>query len=59
VSFPPCRAACSSRRSGAGFPIFVRRRTAGSKFMEYAFFFAKYFGSGVIVATAFIHVSFN
>jgi len=25
--------------------------------MEYAFFFAKYFGSGVIVATAFIHVS--
>jgi hypothetical protein len=27
--------------------------------MEMAFFFAKYFGSGVIVATAFIHVSFE
>jgi solute carrier family 39 (zinc transporter), member 1/2/3 len=25
--------------------------------MEYGFFFAKYFGSGVIIATAFIHVS--
>lgn len=27
--------------------------------MEYGFFFAKYFGSGVIIATAFIHVSLH
>jgi len=40
---------------GAIFPIFARRRIK-NKYMEYAFFFAKYFGSGVIIATAFIHL---
>lgn len=41
---------------GAWFPIFAKRQP-GLKVPETAFFIAKYFGSGVIIATAFIHVS--
>ena len=43
---------------GAVFPVFARRRLT-HPLMEYGFFFAKYFGSGVIIATAFIHVSYE
>ncbi|GAM89439.1 hypothetical protein ANO11243_074770 [Dothideomycetidae sp. 11243] len=40
---------------GAWFPTFaVRRRGIGVP--KFAFFIAKYFGSGVIIATAFIHL---
>lgn len=41
---------------GACLPIFAATRK-GITALECASFFAKYFGSGVIVATAFIHVS--
>ena len=41
---------------GAWFPVFAARHK-GVGVPEWAFFIAKYFGSGVIVATAFIHVS--
>lgn len=41
---------------GAWFPIFASRGRERRK-DSWAFFVAKYFGSGVIVATAFIHVS--
>ncbi|KAF2671452.1 putative plasma membrane low affinity zinc ion transporter [Microthyrium microscopicum] len=41
---------------GALVPVISRRRTQDNKLMEKVFFFAKYFGSGVIVATAFIHL---
>lgn len=40
---------------GAWFPVFAARHR-GVGVPEWAFFVAKYFGSGVIVATAFIHV---
>ncbi|KAF2837088.1 low-affinity zinc ion transporter-like protein [Patellaria atrata CBS 101060] len=40
---------------GAWFPVFARRH-AGLHVPEWAFFVAKYFGSGVIIATAFIHL---
>ncbi|KAF2454245.1 ZIP zinc transporter-domain-containing protein [Lineolata rhizophorae] len=41
---------------GAMFPVFAKRhKSVGVP--EWAFFIAKYFGSGVIIATAFIHVS--
>jgi zinc transporter 1/2/3 len=40
---------------GAVFPVFAARHK-GVGVPEWAFFVAKYFGSGVIVATAFIHV---
>lgn len=40
---------------GAWFPVFARRH-AGMGVPEWAFFVAKFFGSGVIIATAFIHV---
>jgi solute carrier family 39 (zinc transporter), member 1/2/3 len=40
---------------GACFPIFAKRNK-GLKVPEWTFFVAKYFGSGVIVATAFIHL---
>ena len=40
---------------GAVFPVIAKRRQ-GSKLPEWPFFIAKYFGSGVIVATAFIHL---
>ena len=43
---------------GAWFPVFAARHK-GVGIPEWAFFVAKYFGSGVIVATAFIHVSRN
>lgn len=41
---------------GAWFPVFAKRHR-GVGVPEWAFFIAKYFGSGVIIATAFIHVS--
>lgn len=42
--------------SGALFPVFANRhRNLGVP--DWVFFFVKFFGSGVIVATAFIHVS--
>ena len=40
---------------GAVFPVFANRHK-GLKVPEWTFFVAKYFGSGVIVATAFIHL---
>ncbi|GAQ07163.1 zinc-regulated transporter 1 [Aspergillus lentulus] len=40
---------------GAVFPVFARS-FGTSKFLRRAFFVAKYFGSGVIIATAFIHL---
>ena len=40
---------------GACFPVFAERHR-GVGVPEWAFFVAKYFGSGVIIATAFIHV---
>jgi len=41
---------------GAWFPVFAARHR-GIGVPDWAFFVAKYFGSGVIIATAFIHVS--
>src|SRR4051794_30007641 len=40
---------------GAVFPFFANRHK-GLKIPEWVFFICKYFGSGVIVATAFIHL---
>ncbi|GAB7353680.1 hypothetical protein MBLNU459_g4086t1 [Dothideomycetes sp. NU459] len=40
---------------GAWFPVFAARHR-GVGVPEWAFFIAKYFGSGVIIATAFIHL---
>ncbi|KAL9107923.1 MAG: hypothetical protein Q9227_007245 [Pyrenula ochraceoflavens] len=40
---------------GAVFPVYAERHR-GVGVPEWAFFIAKYFGSGVIVATAFIHL---
>lgn len=40
---------------GACFPVYANRHK-GLKVPEWTFFVAKYFGSGVIVATAFIHL---
>lgn len=40
---------------GTVFPIFAKRHQ-GLKIPEWVFFICKYFGSGVIVATAFIHL---
>ncbi|GIZ39431.1 hypothetical protein CKM354_000281400 [Cercospora kikuchii] len=40
---------------GALFPVYAARHR-GTGVPEWAFFIAKYFGSGVIVATAFIHL---
>ncbi|PYI15171.1 ZIP zinc/iron transport family [Aspergillus violaceofuscus CBS 115571] len=40
---------------GALFPVFARSFSDG-KLSKWAFFVAKYFGSGVIIATAFIHL---
>jgi zinc transporter 1/2/3 len=41
---------------GALFPVFTRRFSRGGGFPKWCFFIAKYFGSGVIIATAFIHL---
>ena len=41
---------------GACFPVFAARHK-GTKIPPSIFFVAKFFGSGVIIATAFIHVS--
>jgi len=41
---------------GAWFPVYASRHR-GIGVPDWAFFIAKYFGSGVIIATAFIHVS--
>jgi zinc transporter 1/2/3 len=40
---------------GSVFPVYANRHK-GMKVPEWTFFVAKYFGSGVIVATAFIHL---
>ncbi|OJJ46961.1 hypothetical protein ASPZODRAFT_1863327 [Penicilliopsis zonata CBS 506.65] len=40
---------------GAVFPV-LARRLGGAGIPSWAFFIAKYFGSGVIIATAFIHL---
>ncbi|ETN36772.1 uncharacterized protein HMPREF1541_09050 [Cyphellophora europaea CBS 101466] len=40
---------------GATFPVFAKRQQ-GMRIPEWCFFFCKYFGSGVIVTTAFIHL---
>lgn len=40
---------------GAAFPVYAGRHR-GVGVPEWAFFIAKYFGSGVIIATAFIHL---
>jgi len=40
---------------GALFPVYAKRQR-GLKVPEWTFFIAKYFGSGVIIATAFIHL---
>lgn len=40
---------------GGIFPVYAKRQQ-GSNLPEWPFFIAKYFGSGVIVATAFIHL---
>jgi len=40
---------------GAVFPVFAKRHK-GMKIPEWVFFICKYFGSGVIIATAFIHL---
>ncbi|KAL0262468.1 low-affinity Zn(2+) transporter zrt2 [Diplodia seriata] len=40
---------------GAWFPVYARRH-AGAGMPEWPFFIAKFFGSGVIIATAFIHL---
>lgn len=45
----------SNRSIGAAFPVFAQRHE-GVGVPEWAFFAVKYFGSGVIIATAFIHV---
>ena len=42
---------------GTWFPVFAARHP-GAGVPSWAFFIAKYFGSGVILATAFIHVSY-
>ena len=44
--------------TGACFPVFAKRHR-GLGVPDWAFFIAKYFGSGVIIATAFIHVSYR
>ncbi|KAJ6079475.1 hypothetical protein N7467_009228 [Penicillium canescens] len=41
---------------GAVFPVFARRFGKDGGFPKWCFFIAKYFGSGVIIATAFIHL---
>ena len=43
-------------RLGACFPVYASRHE-GTHVPSWAFFIAKYFGSGIIIATAFIHVS--
>ncbi|QDS68862.1 hypothetical protein FKW77_007394 [Venturia effusa] len=40
---------------GAWFPVYAKKHAKG-KIFEWIFFGAKYFGSGVIIATAFIHL---
>jgi zinc transporter 1/2/3 len=41
---------------GALFPL-IAKKFQGAGIPDWVFFIAKYFGSGVIIATAFIHVS--
>ena len=44
--------------AGACFPVFAARRAQkGTRVSRGALFVAKFFGSGIIIATAFIHVS--
>lgn len=44
-----------SPNSGAAFPVYAKRHR-GVGIPQWVFFILKYFGSGVIIATAFIHV---
>jgi zinc transporter 1/2/3 len=58
-----CNAFSTSRitanlRAGVLLPI-AAARTKRMRVPPLAFFITKYFGSGVIIATAFIHVSFS
>ena len=42
--------------SGAGFPV-VAKKVKWMKIPPSVFFFCKHFGTGVLIATAFVHVS--
>ena len=52
---PTLPKAVNNRSSGAVFPVFAKRMRS-RLVPDWVFFVAKYFGSGVIVATAFIHL---
>ncbi|KAL0475020.1 Zinc/iron permease [Neurospora intermedia] len=39
-----------------GFPLFSRRAMKGSKLQRKIIFFSQYFGTGVLMATAFVHL---
>lgn len=41
---------------GAGFPV-VAKKVKWMKIPPSVFFFCKHFGTGVLIATAFVHVS--
>jgi solute carrier family 39 (zinc transporter), member 1/2/3 len=43
---------------GAGFPV-VAKKVKWMKIPPPIFFFCKHFGTGVLIATAFVHVSFS
>lgn len=53
-----CGYALLTVETGAAFPVYAYRHK-GIGVPKWAFFVAKYFGSGVIIATAFIHVRTN
>ena len=42
--------------AGALFPVTANRLGGNTRFLWWAFFIAKFFGSGVIISTAFIHL---
>lgn len=44
--------------SGAGFPV-VAKKVKWMKIPPSAFFFCKHFGTGVLIATAFVHVGMH
>jgi zinc transporter 1/2/3 len=44
---------------GAIFPVYCRKHATSNRIFQAIFFVSKYFGSGVIIATAFIHVRDN
>ncbi|KAL8717017.1 MAG: hypothetical protein Q9225_005705 [Loekoesia sp. 1 TL-2023] len=51
----PTRPSSNKFHPGATFPVYAARHR-GVGVPQWAFFIAKYFGSGVIIATAFIHL---